>query len=109
MIFVGSRPYFLFRSRKEATRRVFTCGLNSEFNMLLFSDHTGIVGGESDRVCFVVPVHYPSFVFSFNPRLSLEKSVDSFFEFADAGDRDMLYEYVLGIENKQAEKIPFLR
>lgn len=88
---------------------MFTCGLNSEFNVLLFSEHTGIVGGESDRMCFVVPVHYPSFVFSFSPRLSLEKSVDSFFEFEERNDRDMLYEYVLGIENRRAEKIPFLR
>ncbi|KAL0265702.1 UNVERIFIED_CONTAM: hypothetical protein PYX00_011416 [Menopon gallinae] len=109
MIFVGSRPDFLFRSRKKATRRVFTCGLNSEFNVLLYSDHTGVVNGESDKVCFVVPVHYPSFVFSFSPRLSLEKSVDSLFEFASERERDMLYEYVRGIENRNAEKIPFLR
>lgn len=109
MIFVGSKPDFLFRSRKEATKRGFTCGLNSEFNMLLYSDCTGIIGDESDKVCFVVPVHYPSFIFSFNPRLSLKKSVDSFFEFDNDRERDMLYEYVLGIENQNAEKIPFLK
>lgn len=109
MIFVGDRPGIVFTSRKEATKRVFECGLSDRFTMVLYADYTGVGNGECDQVCFLVPVHYPSFVFSFDQKVSLEKSVDKFFVFANKSARDALYDYVLSIENREAEKIPFLK
>lgn len=109
MIFVGAKVNFLFKTKARATKNVFECGLNGDFNMILYSDYTGIVGGASEGVCFVIPVHYPSFIFTFDPKVSLEKSVDKFFEFEDSVSRNKLREYVSKIEDRKPKKIPFLK
>jgi len=109
MIFVGGKLDFSFKSRKEATRRVFECGLNGDFNIVLYADCTGVVGDESDEVCFLVPVHYPSFVHTFDSKVSLEKSVDRFFEFEEEETRTVLHRYVAGLGERRGERITDLR
>lgn len=109
MIFVGAKVDFLFRTRRKATKNTFECGINEDFNILLYPDYTAVVRGVSEGVCFVIPVHYPSFVFTFDQKIPLEKSVDRFFEFGEDEARSRLQDYVARIENRKARKIPFLK
>lgn len=109
MILIGTKLNFRFKTKEKITKNVFQCGLNDKFNIVLHTEYTGIIGNACDDVCFIVPVHYPSFIFTFDKKVSLEKSVDKFFEFDSQRERSIFCKYVSSLENRNVEKIKFLR
>ncbi|ADM11301.1 uncharacterized protein Eint_040080 [Encephalitozoon intestinalis ATCC 50506] len=98
MIFIGHSFDFEFTTK---TSNPIRCAFGKQFFMLLFSDNTGMYKGSTHHVCFVVPVHYPSFVRSLlKPKhLSLKESVDYLFKFKTPEDRNRFTLYVGSISN----------
>ncbi|AFM98061.1 hypothetical protein KMI_04g06280 [Encephalitozoon hellem] len=104
MIFIGNRFDFEFTT---TTSNPIRCAFGKQFFILLFSDNTGVYKGSSHHLCFVVPVHYPSFVRSvLKPKdLPLKESVDRLFKFKSPKDRDEFFLYVCSISNDHFEII----
>lgn len=104
MLFVGNSFDFEFLA---ATPTPVRCALGTRFFVLLFSDHAALHGGSAHHTCFVVPVHYPSFVRSVSgiKGMSLDESVDCLFEFKAPEHRDRLAAYVASISDTRSEVI----
>jgi hypothetical protein len=98
MIFVGDTFDCEFRTRGKMQVR---CALGARFYMLLFSDNTAIHEGTTEHVCFVVPVHYPSFVKSLSRTGSVKQGVDKLFEFKSIEDRDRMAVYVNALADER--------
>ncbi|UYI27389.1 hypothetical protein J0A71_06g12560 [Encephalitozoon cuniculi] len=98
MLFIGDSFDFEFITTASNPVR---CALGKQFCVLLFSDNTAVYRRTALHVCFVVPVHYPSFVRStLKPRdLSLKESVDHLFKFKTAEDRSRFSTYVSSLTN----------
>lgn len=98
MIFIGDTFNFELTTK---TPNPIRCAFGKRFFILLFSDNSGIYKGSTHHLCFVVPVHYPSFVRSvLKPKdLPLRESVDRLFEFRSLKDRDKFVLYVDSISN----------
>ena len=104
MIFVGNSFDFEFLAATPVPVR---CALGSRFFVLLFSDNSAVHAGSAHSTCFVVPVHYPSFVRSLTgPKaMSLDESVDRLFEFKTPEHRNRLAAYVASISDMRSETI----
>ncbi|AFN82781.1 hypothetical protein EROM_040100 [Encephalitozoon romaleae SJ-2008] len=98
MIFIGDTFDFEFTTK---TSNPIRCAFGKQFSILLFSDNSGIYKVSAHHLCFVVPVHYPSFVRSvLKPKdLPLRESVDRLFEFKSSKNRDRFALYVDSISN----------
>lgn len=102
MIFIGDRFEFEFRTKTKTSVR---CALGRRFYVLLFSDNSAVYRNKTHHICFVVPVHYPSFVRSVSKVTSTADSIDMLFEFENPEDRRKLSEYVRNIDNHAFEII----
>ena len=109
MIFIGGRPAFLFKTRRGAAKRDFRLAFDGRFNLLLYADYTAVIGGRSEKVCFVVPVHYPSFALTLGGKIPVEKSIDRLLVFESSEARETFCSYVASLRDRRAAKIPFLK
>lgn len=97
MLFVGDSFHQQFATRTKTRIR---CALGSRFYMLLFSDNSALLNGIAHSLCFVVPVHYPSFVKSVSRNLSVADSI-ALFEFSSCSDRTRMQEYIHSVQDTE--------
>lgn len=108
MIFVGSNPQFIFKTNKKYTRETFECAITDKFNLILYSNFTAIDENKAEEVAFVVPVHFPSFIRTFDVKIDFAESVDIFFVFKDKESKEALKCFVKMLTDKRWCKLPGL-
>ncbi len=84
----------------------FSCILNDNFNIILYSDLTFI---GADKVCkdlgFVVPTNYISFIKTLNENYDLNTDVKRIFRFKNDNDAELLKSYIKKSVKNQNFKI----
>lgn len=106
MIFVGDLFEFEFTTKTDHPIR---CALGKQFYMLLFSDYSAIYEETTHHVCFVVPIHYLSFIKSISSTISKLNSVDKLFDFKNRNDSKRMAAYVQGLPDDGFEIIKDLK
>ncbi|KCZ77368.1 hypothetical protein H311_01622 [Anncaliia algerae PRA109] len=105
MIYIGSSPKYIFKTNKKYTKETFNCALTSCFNLILYSNYSAIISDEIKTVGIVVPVHYTSFIRTFDEKISLKESITKFFIFDDYEGKDALLFFVNNIKEERFCKI----
>jgi hypothetical protein len=108
MIYVGRKPSFIFKTRKSHTSSTISCTFSDGFCVLLYSNNTCLIDDVCNKVCFIVPVHFPSFIFKFTKERDFIKGLDDLFLFENEIDKGKALEYAKNIEDKKLRKINFL-
>lgn len=80
------------------------CGLGESFYVLVYSDFTAVYNGKASKVCFPIPVHYPSFVLTIsgNPKTPPDK----IFNFRTERDKETFKKYSESCSTSDAFIIP---
>lgn len=91
MLYLKNKINMKFKTVKEP---FIECGLGEDFYVLVYSDFTAVYHGKSSKVCFPIPVHYPSFVYTLTGKINVK--VEELFNFESVKDKEKFKEYVNG-------------
>ncbi|TBU04689.1 hypothetical protein CWI38_0598p0010 [Hamiltosporidium tvaerminnensis] len=108
MLYVGGLPKIVFKTQKTKTKKEFKCCMTKEFCVLLYSDNTCYVDNQMDKVCFVLPIHLPSFIHKYDKKMNLPDSINKFFVFKSKEDKEMFSKYCQDFNDLKIRKIGFL-
>ncbi|RVD92031.1 hypothetical protein TUBRATIS_14750 [Tubulinosema ratisbonensis] len=104
MIYIGNNPDFTFKTNKKYTKETYECALNDKFNIILYSNYTTIIDDKVEETAFVIPVHYPSFIRTFDMKIDFT-DIESFFVLQNKECKEALKEFVMNLKNKNFTKI----
>ncbi|KAF9761823.1 hypothetical protein NGRA_2397 [Nosema granulosis] len=91
MLYVKNNVEMKFKTKREPN---IECGLGKDgecFYVLIYSDFTAVCNGQASRVCFPVPVHYPSFLLTLSG--NLQTPADKIFNFKTERDKEKFKKY----------------
>lgn len=78
------------------------CGLGDVFYVLVYGDTTVLYKNKSEKICYPIPVHYPSFVLSVAGKNVKPKDI---FEFKNSEEMKAFENYVGTIKMEKAKII----
>jgi hypothetical protein len=100
MIFLRNNVRIMFKTKKSPN---IECGFGDSFYVLLYANNTVVVNNKAEKLCYPVPVDYPSFLLTVFGKLS--KNVDEMFTFKNNSERDEFYKYVQIVNMENARII----
>ncbi|WUR02764.1 uncharacterized protein VNE69_02283 [Vairimorpha necatrix] len=83
-----NRVDFTFKTNKSP---FIECGLGDTFYVLVYGENTVVFNNKSEKICYPIPVHYPSFVVSFNGR---QTNFEEIFIFNNEEDKEKMRNFV---------------
>ncbi|KAF7683610.1 hypothetical protein TCON_1182 [Astathelohania contejeani] len=108
MLYIGANPNKIITTNEKITKKEIRCCLEPTFSILVYANSTAVYNNMTHKVCFVVPVHYPSFIRAFNKKIPLSESVNKFFIFKDEKLRKELEHYVQEIKDENIITLEYL-
>lgn len=100
MIFLRNNVKMMFKTKKSPN---IECGFGESFYVLMYANNTVVINNKAEKLCYPVPVHFPSFVLTVFGKMS--KNVDEIFSFKNDLERDEFQKYVQTVNMENAKII----
>lgn len=104
MIFLRNNVKIQFKTKKSPN---IECGIGDSFYVLLYANNTVVLDKRAAKLCYPIPVHYPSFVLTIMGKNT--RNIDDIFIFKNKSDRDEFENFIITINMENAGIIKELK